>query len=68
MTIKECAFFDCARMILLDQCPPDRTHYLCMQSEDDADGQCAQCWDTYLWGIMQDAIELPLPKGKKVTA
>lgn len=68
MTLKEDAFRECALMILNDQCPPDRKHYLCMESEDDAGGQCAQCWNNYLWGIMRGAIELPLPKGKKVTA
>lgn len=56
---KEMVFWECAFMILRDQCPPDRKHYLCMQSEDDADGQCAQCWNNYLWGIMWGAIELP---------
>lgn len=58
LTEKESTFFRCARMILLDQCPPDRKYYLCMTSED-CTGDCTQCWDNYLWGIGSDEIELP---------
>ncbi len=58
LTEKESALWDCARMILQDQCPPDRKHYLCMKSEDDT-GDCTLCWDNYLWGIAGDTVELP---------
>ena len=47
MTIKEAAFFQCAFMILHDQCPPERKHYLCMTEEDDSVQDCIQCWSRY---------------------
>lgn len=47
---KECALLQCARMILADQCPPDRKHYLCLVQEDDT-GDCTQCWNNFLWGL-----------------
>ena len=65
LTDKEAAFLKCAHMILADQCPPDRKHYLCMVSED-CTGDCAQCWIEYLWGIGTGVIKLP--SGKRVTA
>lgn len=46
-------------MILNDQCPPERKHYLCMQGEDDTARDCTQCWSNYLWGITFGTIELP---------
>ena len=58
MTRKEHVFRQCARMILYDQCPPDRKHYLCMKQEDDT-GACTQCWENYLWGLAKGDIELP---------
>jgi len=57
LTEKESAFLQCAHMILADQCPPDRKHYLCMKQEDDT-GDCAQCWSNFLWGIGSDEIKL----------
>lgn len=63
VTKKELAIFKCAQMILLDQCPPERKHYLCMEVEDDSAVDCAQCWDRYLWGIADGSIE-PLCEGK----
>ena len=57
MTMREIAFQQCAFMILNDQCPPDRQHYLCMQGEDDSDRDCTQCWSNYLWGIAMGKIE-----------
>ena len=59
MTKKECDLHSCARMILLDQCPPDNKHYLCMVSEDDTALDCTQCWDNYLWDVAEGTIELP---------
>ena len=58
LTEKEAAFLKCAHMILADQCPPEREHYLCMVSEDST-GDCAQCWINYLWGIGTGAITSP---------
>ena len=55
MTITEAAFFQCANMILHDQCPPERKHYLCMMDDDDA-LDCTQCWSNYLWGIAMGTI------------
>ncbi len=52
-TKKESALWDCARMILHDQCPPEREHYLCMKAEDDTP-DCTLCWDNYLWGVAGD--------------
>lgn len=59
MTKKERNLHECACMILHDQCPPDRNHYLCMVSEDDTALDCTQCWDNYLWGVVEGTIELP---------
>lgn len=58
VTKKESALWVCARMILLDQCPPDNKHYLCMASEDDTP-DCTQCWSNYMEGIAGGVIELP---------
>lgn len=57
MTVKEAAFSHCALMILNDQCPPDRRHYLCMREEDDT-ADCTQCWSNYIWGMIMGKIEL----------
>lgn len=59
MTKKEHALHKCARMILLDQCPPERKYYLCMKVEDDSAVDCTQCWDNYLWGLAAGTVELP---------
>ena len=59
VTKKESDLRRCAFMILRDQCPPDRKHYLCMVSEDDT-GDCTMCWDNYLWGVAAGKIELPI--------
>lgn len=48
MTITEDAFRQCAFMILFDQCPPERKHYLCMKEEDSSIHDCTQCWSDYL--------------------
>lgn len=56
VTSKTYALYKCARMILDDQCPPEREHYLCMKQEDDT-GACTQCWDNYLWGLFTETIE-----------
>lgn len=61
MTIIEAAFRQCAFMILHDQCPPDRKHYLCMVSED-CTGDYTQCWSNYLWGLTMGTIEFPRMK------
>ena len=58
LTKKECGLWDCARMILRDECPPDRRHYLCTVSEDDTP-DCTLCWSNYMEGIAGDIIELP---------
>ena len=58
LTKKECDLLDCARMILRDECPPDRRHYSCMASEDDTP-DCTLCWSNYMDGIAGDIIELP---------
>lgn len=57
LTEKESAFMRCAEMILADQCPPSREHYLCMQQEDDT-GDCSRCWSNYLWALGCDEIKL----------
>ena len=59
LTTKENAFRKCALMILHDQCPPERKHYLCMKVEDDSAADCTQCWDNYLWGLAAGTVELP---------
>lgn len=59
MTKKEYALRQCARMILDDQCPPERKHYLCMKAEDESAVDCTKCWDDYLWGIAVGTVELP---------
>ena len=60
MTMKEAAFQHCAFMILHDQCPPDRKHYLCMKEEDALVGpDCIQCWNDFLWGLTMGTVELP---------
>jgi len=59
MTRKENALRQCARMILHDQCPPERKHYLCMKVEDDSCADCTQCWENYLWDLAAGAVELP---------
>lgn len=61
MTITEAAFFQCAQMILFDQCPPESKYYLCMKDEDDSIRDCTQCWSNYLWGISIGTIKLPRP-------
>ena len=58
VTKKESDLQRCAFMILRDQCPPDRKHYLCMKQEDDT-GDCTLCWDNYLWGVIAGKSELP---------
>ncbi len=57
LTQKESAFLKCAEMILRDECPPDRKHYLCLQQEDDAESDCAQCWINYMWKIGSGEIK-----------
>ncbi len=59
ITMKEAAFRQCAFMILNDQCPPDRKHYLCAKEEDGIINDCTQCWSNYLWGLTMGVIELP---------
>ena len=59
MTERESALQKCAFMILSDQCPPDRKHYLCMMGEDDTALDCTQCWNNYLWGVAAGTIKLP---------
>lgn len=60
MTTAEDAFRQCALMILHDQCPPDRRHYMCMQEEDESIGFCCtQCWSDFLWELTNGTIELP---------
>lgn len=49
-TKKEAMLYECAKMILFDQCPPECKYYLCMVSED-CTGDCTQCWSNYLMGI-----------------
>jgi len=56
MTIMEAALSQCAHMILADQCPPERNHYLCMKQEEDDTGNCTQCWENYLWGLTTGTI------------
>ncbi len=65
MTKKEDAMHTCARMILYDQCPPDRKYYLCMKQEDDT-GACAQCWENYMWDLAGGAVELLSEDRRKV--
>lgn len=57
-TKKERDLWRCALMILRDECPPDRKHYLCMKGEDDTP-DCAMCWNNYLWGVGGGTIEMP---------
>lgn len=64
MTEKESALQKCALMILHDQCPPERKHYLCMKGEDDSSVDCTLCWDNYLWGIAAGDTELPKAEGR----
>ncbi len=64
LTQKESAFLQCAYMILADQCPPERKHYLCMKQEDDT-GDCAQCWSNYLYGLGTGNIEPYKLRGRR---
>lgn len=64
LTKKEYDLRQCALMILRDQCPPERKHYLCMKEEDDGTFDCTQCWDNYLSGIAVGTIELPKAEGR----
>lgn len=59
MTRQTADIYQCARMILFDQCPPDREHYLCMMGEDDTALDYTQCWDNYLQGVAAGEIKLP---------
>ena len=59
---KENAFFECACMILYDQCPPEREHYLCMRAEDDSAVDCTQCWNNYLLKLAAGTVEFPKMK------
>lgn len=59
MTEKENALHKCARMILLDQCPPDRKHYLCMVGEDDSDRDCTLYWNNYMWALLAGTVDIP---------
>lgn len=52
MSQKEYALFQCARMILCDECPPDRKHYLCMKQEEHEAGDCTRCWDDFLFKVV----------------
>lgn len=56
MNEREAVFLQCAHMILNDQCPPERGHYLCMNCDDDV-GDCTQCWFNYLWGLSVGTID-----------
>lgn len=64
MTVKEAAFQRCAFMILHDQCPPAREHYLRLMGEDDSAQDCTQCWSNYLWGLTMETVELPKTEGR----
>lgn len=59
MTKSSFSLYQCARMILRDECPPCREYYLCMVEEDDTVFDCTQCWDAFLQGIAAGTIELP---------
>ncbi len=56
LTQKESVFLQCARMILANQCPPERKHYLCMSQEDYIE-DCTMCWSNYLWGLSTGSID-----------
>lgn len=58
MTKKESEIHQCALMILNDQCPPDREHYLCMMGEDES-LDCIRCWGDYMQGVAAGKIEFP---------
>lgn len=58
VTKKEADLQRCAFMILRDECPPDRAHYLCMKVDEDPD-VCFGCWYNYLHGVAAGTIELP---------
>lgn len=59
MSLKEHTFYYCAQMILNDQCPPEREHYLCMKQEDgDVECSCIECWNNYLWELQQRVFEV----------
>ncbi len=65
-TKKESALLKCARMILHDQCPPERKYYLCMKEEDDSTCDCTLCWNNYLWGVVSGVIEVPKEEKRAV--
>ena len=56
VTAKEAALERCALMILADQCPPDRKHYLCMRQEDDT-ADCGLCWRNYIEAVLAGAAD-----------
>lgn len=42
------SLLSCCLMILADQCPPDRSMYLCTRDEE---GTCAECWRHYAFWV-----------------
>lgn len=57
VTAKEAALEKCALMILADQCPPDRKHYLCMELEDGSETACSFCWRNYIRAVLAGAAD-----------
>lgn len=57
-TNKEKLFFQAARLILKDACPMNRDWYLCREEEDgEIEPRCIECWERYLWAIMNDEVK-----------
>ena len=58
MTKKESELRKCALMILHDQCPPDRKHYLCMTGEDDTALDCTHYEGKYSINSFDETIHI----------
>lgn len=57
---------DCALMILGDQCPPDRSMYLCDHGED-PEADCTRCWMRYVWYVAGGRMRDPYAADRRMS-
>ena len=43
--------FECALLLLDDECPPERCMQLCGMEEDATEDACRRCWKQYLYYV-----------------
>lgn len=57
MKNKENLLFKAARQILQDQCPNNPAYYFCKKyiGEED-EPRCMECWDNYLFAIINGEV------------